>query len=117
MKKIIAILMMGIMLLYGCGGNGKPNGLSDEMYESAVYAIKAVDLYLNAESTIDDTKEKLNNILPEYENINEEYQKDSHVWNLINGLSIDTFGVHVGTQDISDLKKSRDELAKEINYK
>lgn len=90
MKKITVTLFLFLTLISGCGGNEKPNGLSDEMYESAIYAIKAVDLYLDAESTIEETKEKLDSILPEYESIDE---GDSYVWSLINGLSIDALGI------------------------
>ena len=47
-KKAIATLLMMSMLMCGCGeGSGKPDGVSDEMYQSSVYAIKAVDLYFN----------------------------------------------------------------------
>lgn len=115
MKRLLIITIAISLILAGCGR--KPSNVSDGMYESAVYAIKAVDLYLNAESSIEDTKEKLSDILPEYESISEEYEGDSFVWTLIFALETDSLAIKVGTCDISEFKKDRDELAKKINYK
>lgn len=117
-KGIIALILV-CTLIAGCGESGKPDGVSDEMYEAAVYAIKVVDLYLDGESTIDDTYNKLNSMkLTNYETLlgNDDYVNYS-VYVLTDSLRTDAFCIEAGTMDISVLKEDRNKLAEKVNYK
>lgn len=51
MKRFLLILMC-CFLLVGCGG--KPSGMSDEMYDSAIYVINVVDSYLDGQNTAEE---------------------------------------------------------------
>lgn len=116
MKKIIEkILLFAVAccLLIGCGG--KPSGISDEMYDTAVYVVDAVDLYLDGESTSEETYEKIDSL-----NIPESKESDDlSVETEILSVKIALFGSKesVGTSGISDVKEARNELAETVNYK
>lgn len=111
MKKVLIGIMVLILCVFtlGCGGNKKPDGISDDMYEKAVYAIKVVDLYLNGEATQDETYEKIKAIkIGEFEDYQE---SDRSIFTEIAILKLKNYG------NISEIKEVRDKLAKEINYK
>ena len=111
MKKVLIGIMALILCVFavGCGGNKKPDGVSDDMYEKATYAIKVVDLYLNGEATQDETYEKIKTIkLGEFK----DYQEpDRSIFTEISILKLKNYG------NISEIKEVRNELAKKINYK
>lgn len=111
MKKVLIgiMVLMICVFIVGCGGNKKPDGVSDDMYEKAVYAIKVVDLYLNGEATQDETYEKIKAIkIKEFK----DYQEpDRSVFTEISILKLKNYG------NISETKEVRDRLAKAINYK
>ena len=114
MKKIIATLLVMSMLMCGCGG--KPEKISDGMYESASYVVRVVDMYLDGEATIDETYEKIDalNIVED-----EKYSADTLISAYILGIEVDVLSLKTsyGTADMSKLREGRDKLAKEINYK
>lgn len=113
---ILTIAVLCVAIICACGRNGKPDEISKEMYESAVYAIKVIDLYLDGDATLGETKEKLKDMeIPKAE-IGGEYEGDFSVELGISSLKLDISAIEVGTGTISDLKEDRDELAEEINY-
>lgn len=118
MKKFFTMLIVAVFMLTSCGG-GKPDDVSQEMYDYAVYAIKVTDLYLNGDCSIEETYKKLRDIsLPEIEfDYGRENKKDSSVNISISSLRTTALLVKLGSNNLSDLKKDRDELAKKINYK
>lgn len=120
---IIAIIVV-IFAISGESRNGKPNDVSQEMYDLAVYAIKIADRYLDGEDSIEETYEKLESIsLPEITfDYSGQYKKDTSVNTAISHLQSSAFSIKLGSKGIgsanmSDFKKARDELAEKINYK
>ncbi len=117
MKKLVIFFLMICLCLVGCGEGGKPDNVSQEMYDLAVYAIKVTDLYLDGHYSIGDTLKKLNSIsLPELDT-DTEYRGDILVHVKIRALLLTAHCVNAETQKISDFKDKRDKLAEEINYK
>lgn len=113
---ILTIAFLCIATICACGRKEKPDDISKEMYDSAVYAIKVVDLYLDGDATIGETREKLNDMeIPKAE-IGGEYEGDFSVELGISSLKLDISAIEAGTRTISNLKEDRDELAEEINY-
>lgn len=112
----LVLILLTIIFFTACGGGGKPDDVSEDMYETAVYAIKVVDLYLDGEATLEDTYEKLNNMkVPDYEM---EYPyTDFSINSSIIGLKTCALSLKTGDGQISDLKSKRDEIAEAINYK
>lgn len=111
--KLFVLILISLFFLVGCGG--KPSGISDEMYDTAVYVVDAVDLYLDGESTSEETYEKIDSL-----NIPESKETDDlSVETEILSVKIALFGSKesVGTSGIADVKEARDDLANEINYK
>lgn len=100
-----------------CGGRGKPDNVSQEMYDLAVYAIKVTDLYLDGHYSIGDTLKKLNSISLLELDTDTEYRGDIFVDVKIRSLLLTAHCVNAGTHKMSDLKDKRDMLAEEINYK
>lgn len=74
MKKVLVLLFGCMMLLSGCGG--KPDDVSQEMYDTAVYAIDVTDMYLDGDETIEETKEKIDGLNAEYNPDDDEYKND-----------------------------------------
>lgn len=117
-RKLFLFVIIVITFLTACGG-GKPDDVSEEMYQNAVYAIKVVDLYLDGEATAKETYDKLDNMnLPDSDTlIDKKEYADYSIWQSIFSLKIDIFGVNLGTTSLSDLKEDRNKLAEAINYK
>lgn len=117
MKKVLVLLFGCMMLLSGCGG--KPSDVSQEIYDTAVYAIDVTDMYLDGEATIEETKEKIDGLNIEYNPDDNEYEKDSDIESSLVSLEIYVHIVESGYGDatISDIKDARNSLAEEINYK
>lgn len=108
-KRLFILIVISTFFLIGCGG--KPSGISDEMYDTAVYVVDAVDLYLDGEATSEETYEKIDSLnIPESNDLSVETE--------ILSVKIALFGSResVGTSSISDVKEARDDLANEINY-
>lgn len=109
-----AILVVALVTFWI--GNKKPSAISDEAYEEAERAIKIVDRYIDGEIDVNELCEKLDGITYSTDE-NEEYADDDYVGMCILGLQIDASGIKFGTVDTGELKESRDELAKKINYR
>lgn len=112
MRKI-SIILICVLFLSGCSGT-KPDNVSQEIYDAAVYTIKAVDLYLDGHETADETYDKIDALNID---VNYEYSGDSMVYLNISSLQISLLGVQVGTQSLTDVEEGRNELAENINYK
>lgn len=113
MKKKFLIIIC-FLLIVGCGG--KPAGISDEMYDTAVYVVNVVDSYLEGESELEETYDKISNLnIPEYDDIADD---DASVYISISSIKTTLFSMEpsIGTQTISDLKEKRNDLAEKINY-
>lgn len=117
MKNAIKIFVLVMMLIFASGCNSdKPDGITDEMYDTAVYVINVVDLYIDGESELEETYDKISNMnIPEYEDISDD---DASVYISIVNIKTTLFSMSesIGTQTISDLKEERNELAEKINY-
>lgn len=111
------LILMSIIFLTACGGNGKPDDVSEETYQKALYAIKVCDLYLDGEATQDETREKLNGIgLPDIE-IGFSSHNEVAVYSGLMGLNADCTRMSLDSFDISTFKEHRDKIAEAINYK
>lgn len=122
MKKVligIMALILGVFIV-GCGGNKKPDGVSQETYDLAIYTIKVVDLYLNGEASLEDTYSKIKEINVEI-GYDSEYKQNSNISTTIfllkSDISLMSLREKSDSSDLSKLKESRNKLAKEINYK
>ena len=112
MRKKILLISICALLLVGCGG-GKPSDVSQEMYDVAVYTVKATDLYLDGEVSAEDTYDKIDSLsIPEADLISEDFVIDSSILSLKTSL----LGVDIGSHNLSDVKAARNELADLINY-
>lgn len=112
-NKLFILILISSFLLIGCGE--KPSGVSDEMYDTAVYVIDAIDLYLDGESTSEETYEKIDSLnIPESKE-SDDLSVEMEILNIKTAL----FGSKesVGTSGISDVKEARNELAETVNYK
>lgn len=112
MKRQLILIATICFILVGCGG--KPSGISDEMYDTAVYVVDAVDLYLEGEATSEETYEKIDSLnIPESDE-SDDLSVEIEILNVKTAL----FGLKesVGTSSISDVKDARNDLANEINY-
>lgn len=113
MKKI-ALALICCLLLTGCGG--KPTEISNEMYDTAVYVIKVVDLYMDGEAELEETYNKVDSLpVPEYTLENPD---EVSVGCAISAVRTTLFVMRMptGSKTISDLKEARNKLAKAINY-
>ena len=117
MKKIFFLMIALCFVLSACGNVKKPDNISQEMYDSAVYVIDVVDLYINGNETLEQTYDKLDNMNMPEADIDGEYSEDFGIHINISSIKTDLFGLRVGTTSLSDLKEDRNELAKAINYK
>ncbi|MCM1237247.1 MAG: hypothetical protein NC489_44835 [Ruminococcus flavefaciens] len=119
LKKVIVISLCCILLV-GCGGNKKPDDVSQETYDLAVYTIKVVDLYLNGEATLDDTYSKTKEMKVKFDYDSEYKQEDvvlTAIYCVQSDISIMSLREKANSSDLSTLKQDRDKLAKKINYK
>ena len=118
MRKKLLLVVLVSCLLIGCG-NKKPDDVSEEVYDMAVYAIDVVDLYLDGEATIEETDEKLEQFDIDLDYDDGEYEGDSSVEVDIIVLQtrVSSLELGYGTTTITDVKEARNELAETINYK
>lgn len=110
------LILLAITFLTACGG-GKPDDVSDEMYQTAVYVIKVCDLYLDGEATQEETKEKIRGIDTSDFDITSASTKEVEIWSGITGLHADCTKMKYGGFEVSDFKEHRDKIAEAINYK
>lgn len=116
MKKIAIALSVFLLMLTACG-NKKPDGLSQDMYNTATHVIKIVDLYLDGEIRLEEAAKDITFIkVPDYEmGIN----LDCQVGTSIQAIQTDFRGasLNLKTVSITDIKVDRNTLADAINYK
>lgn len=99
--------------LSGCGG-GKPDNISQEMYDAAIYVIEAADMYLNGESTYEETDKKLCEF-----NVSELIEsRDLLVNASISNIRISLLNSQYGAEGtgMDGLMGVRDRLAGYVNY-
>lgn len=119
MRKAIISVSIAIAItifLTACGG-GKPDDVSEEMYQKAIYIVKVCDLYLNGETTQEETKEKIRGIDISDFDITSASVKEVEIWSGITGLHADCTRMFTGSFDLSSFKEHRDKIAEAINYK
>lgn len=114
MKKILLILMMSLLLI-GCGG--KPNGMSDEMYDTGIYVVDVVDRYLDGTHTLEYTYSLIDSVnVPECSDVlSIDWETSTHILSVKVALS--GMKTYAQTATISDLKEERNGLADILNYK
>lgn len=113
MKKLIVLLVLSLSLL-GCGKSGKPDDISQEMYDTGIYALNVIDRYLDGEADRETTDKLLDELsFPDSETV-----KDLTIKFKIDNIGFTLFDTNdiVGKSGISDVKEERDELADLLNY-
>ena len=58
----ILSMLLCIVMISGCGSRGKPSNLSEESYELGVYAVEAIDDYLDGKEPLDSTRDMLDEL-------------------------------------------------------
>lgn len=137
-KRIFVALLTSVLLLSGCEENkSKPEDISEEAYENAVYTIESIDSYLSEKSNLEETIEKLYKLDVKYDSDyyntlsrneedelideNLEFQRDPMINIEIVDIRIQTSAMDFGDEEYKEktlkyIKKLRDELAEKINY-
>lgn len=113
MKKMLLILMLSSLLI-GC--SGKPNGMSDEMYDTGIYVVDAVDRYLDGTNTLEYTYSLIDSVnVPECGDVfSIDWETSTHILSVKVALS--GMKTYAQTTTISDLKEERNGLADILNY-
>lgn len=130
MKKFTSIILCALFLLTLCScGGGKPEDMSDAMYQIGLNAIATADQYIAGEITGDTAYDKLDEYYEqakaqeqsEMEELgvstlfNTKYDADSRVSHYILILQCDVGDAKFGSGPMSDVKESRDNLADCLN--
>ena len=130
MKKFTSIILCAVFLLTLCScGGGKPEDMSDAMYQSGLNALATADQYIAGEITGDTAYDKLDEYYEqakaqeqsEIEELgvstlfNTKYYADSRVPHCILMLQCDVGDAKFGSGPMSDVKESRDKLADCLN--
>lgn len=116
-KRFTVILLTTVLFLTACGGGGKPDDVSEEMYQKALYAIKVCDLYLDGSTTQEETIEKLKGIdTPDIE-VGSSSSNEVAIWSGIMGLHADCTKMKFEEFELSSFKEHRNKIAEAINYK
>lgn len=120
MKKRLFGIVLGMCLVgaVGCGGEEKlPDGISQGMYDLGIKAVKVTDKYLNADLSLEEAYEELENISSQ----TSKTMDDSKEWDLSVSIDISSiesqlwsmknpFGSDYTDQDIKESKQDLEEL-------
>jgi hypothetical protein len=104
-------------MLTACGG--RPDTISEEMYNHAESAIKAADAYMDNKMSYDDAYEKLDGLADSakrYSAKSSEYTKNNTTYYMIGNLRSSVALEHRGSETYAELVKMRNDLAEMINY-
>ncbi len=130
MKKFTSIILCAVFLLTLCScGGGKPEDMSDAMYQIGLNALATADQYIAGEITGDDAYDRLEEFYKQAEAQSEkekehlgvdslygtEYAADYLVETDIFLLLHDVGFAKYGSGPMSDVKESRDNLADSLN--
>lgn len=114
-RKFFVLLMCSILIgITGCGR--KPSGISQEIYDDAIYVINVTDSFLDGSSTAGETDQKLEKI-----DIDIDWESDdmpiqasiTSIQSLFSSISLE----YGSDPTVTEIKEARDKLADEINYK
>ena len=129
MKKFTSIILCAVFLLTLCScGGGKPEDMSDAMYQIGLNALATADQYIAGEITGDDAYDRLEEYYTQAEAqeqsemeelgvstlFNTKYDADSRVSHYILILQCDVGDAKFGSGPMSDVKESRDNLAETL---
>ena len=129
MKKITSIILCAVFLLTLCScGGGKPEDMSDAMYQIGLNALTAADQYIAGEITGDAAYDKLEEYYKQAEAQIEydkeltssdvlagtEYWRDSLVSTSILTMQLVIGRVKYGDGAMSEVQESRDSLAETL---
>lgn len=130
MKKFTSIILCAVFLLTLCScGGGKPEDMSDAMYQIGLNALAVADQYIAGEITGDDAYDRLEEFYKQAGAQSEkekedlgvdslygtEYAADYFVETDIFLLLHDVGFAKYGSGPMSDVKESRDNLADSLN--
>ena len=128
MKKFTSIILCAVFLLSLCSCGGKPEDMSDAMYQIGQNALAVADQYIAGEITGDDAYDRFEEFHKQAEAQEEhakeltnsdtlvgtEYWRDSNVSFYIFILKCDIGDAKYGSGPRSDVKESRDKLAEAL---
>lgn len=117
-KEIISVAMAISITIFltACGG-GKPDDVSEETYQKALYVVKVCDLYLEGDATQEETIEKIKGIDSPEIDIGTSSANEVAIWSGIMNLHAHCTKMKYGNFELSKFKEDRDKIAEAINYK
>lgn len=109
-------IVLALSILTACGG--RPDNVSEDMYNYAESAIKAVDAYMDNEMSFDDTYQKIDGLTSSASKYKHgsSYDKDKVTYYALSDLSFSVSAEHRGSETYAELLESRNNLAEKINY-
>ena len=115
-KRIIAALL-ALCCITAC--NSRPDDLSDDMYNYAESVIRTADAYMDNQLSYDEAYEKIVKLDKKAEKLNDEsgnntdnFLTQNYIGLVRSALTLE----HSGTYTYTDLRESRNDLAKQIGY-
>lgn len=108
--------LLTLSMLTACGG--RPDGISDEMYNYAESVIKTTDAYLDNQLSYEEASQKIKGLESNAEKIYNDpnYSKNDLVYLSIAPISGNMYFEHKGTSTYAELVDLRNTLAKNIGY-
>lgn len=128
MKRVLGVLVAIVMccgLLAGCGSDGKPEEMNEDIYSYGVKAVEVIDSFLESDLTIDEAVDKTDALSASADSIETDESSDKLVQTNLSTLSLQFFtisvrnhrGSDVSSDDMSDLREMRETLKDLLNMK
>lgn len=127
MKKLISILLtIGVCcgLLAGCGSEGKPAGMNEDIYSYGVNAVEIVDSFLQSDLTAEEAEKKIETLYDSADSVETDEIIDDSVKSSLSllmaefrNISYQELSEDVDLEDMTELRKVRDNLKERLNMK
>lgn len=118
MKRTIALIIAATVLcftLVGCGG-GKPNDVSQEMYDVGIAALQVADDYMAYKISGEEAKSKIEAISDDADTIYDRNKETKYETDYVLAASINALSAAISLANWngvpSDVKEQRDRVAK-----